>query len=409
MKFSSFQKFIQYVPELLASKKTQDNPDLLQNILVVEAFFILSAMAGLFLYHRLVKRKNRKTLEIRQIIRKRLVYYVKKKKRPDFKFITDNGWNKLPLILPVVESLDTKFKMDVQWLFVMDELLEQVLFPLAREYAMSPWWNRRNWALRCLTLSPRKKDETYFLNFLCDPSTHNRFGAIRPLLKVGSAYSLNVIVEVMEDENRHTQAVFLAMTKFGGDNFYEAIRERLKRELDPAAKRVCIDILSDSLEHSDLFLIKKSLFDHDKSLRLTALRCLGKFKLHHSTQLLISFLSDDMWEVRSLAAKFLGSRKAYQAIPLLVTNACDRNWWVRLNSIQALFDMGDSGRLALTTITKEKDKYAYEMLQYVKALREDKGEGELAKTGTEDFTLPEEGKSTQLELLSNDSDEKKSA
>jgi hypothetical protein len=114
MKFSSFQKFIQYVPELLASKKTQDNPDLLQNILAVEAFFILSAIAGLFLYHRLVKRKIRKTIEIRQTIRKRLVYYVKKKKKPDFKFITDNDWNKLPLILPVVESLDTKFKMDVQ-------------------------------------------------------------------------------------------------------------------------------------------------------------------------------------------------------------------------------------------------------------------------------------------------------
>jgi HEAT repeat protein len=261
----------------------------------------------------------------------------------------------------------------------MDDLLENILFPIARKEAMSPWWTKRNWALRCLSLSPRKQDEIYFLNFLCDPATHNRFSAIKPLLQIGSASSLNVIVEVMEDENRHTQAVYLAMTRFGGEHFYEAIRERLKREHDPAAKRVCIDILSDSLENSDIFLIKRSLFDQDKSLRLTAIRCLGKLEMHHSTQLLINFLEDDLWEVRSLVAKFLGSRKAYQAIPLLLENACDKNWWVRLNSIQALFDMGDSGRLALETITPEKDKYAYEMLQYVRTLQIQKDGEQIAE------------------------------
>lgn len=372
MDFSSFQKFITSVPKLLNDKglKSHEDPEFLQNILTVEVVFILSAMLGLFLFHKIRKYKRRKLKETQKEIRQGLTYFINKNSKPNFNFISENGWDHLPVLLPVVESIDKKFQLDVRWLFVMDELFEQVLFPLARKNAMSPWWIKRNWALRCLSIVPRKQDEALFLNFLCDPSTHNRFMAIKPLLKVGSAHSLNVIVEVMEDENRHTQAVFLAVTKFGGDNFYGAIRERLKREQDPAAKRVCIDILSDALESSDLFLIKKDLFRSDKSLRLTALRCLGKFDMHHSTQLLLGFLKDDLWEVRSLAAKFLGNRKAFQAIPLLVETACDRNWWVRLNSIQALFELGDSGLLALETITPEKDKYAYEMLQYVRTLQE---------------------------------------
>ncbi|MCF8059602.1 MAG: HEAT repeat domain-containing protein [Bacteriovoracaceae bacterium] len=399
MKFPSFQKFIQFVPEILSKDKAQGSSDFLQTILATETVFIISTMVILFLYHRFTKRKIQKIKETRESIKEKLIFFMENNEKTNFDFIVENRWDKLPIILPTIESMNHKFESNIQWLFVMNELLEKILFPLARKDAMSFWWDKRNYALRCLSLSPRKKDEAFFLNFFCDSSTHNRFGALRPLLKIGSAYSLNLIVEIMGDENRHTQAVFLSMTKFGGENFYAAIRERLIREHDPQAKRVCIDILSDSLEQSDLFLIRKDLFDKDKSLRLTALRCLGKFTIHHSTQLLIGFLDDEMWEVRSLAAKFVGARKAYQSIPLLLKNACDQNWWVRMNSIQALFDMGDSGRLALETITKEKDKYAYEMLGYVKALRDDE---ELRNADVFD---PD----TKLALVKDNPDEKKSA
>lgn len=394
---------MEYV-QSLASKftiflKTQggsEHPAFLENILVLEMIMVMLGITILFLFHRFTQIKQRNKREIQREIRNRLLYLVKKKKKPSFGFLMKYGWDEISLLVPVIESLNKEYSEDLQWLFVMDSLLDRILFPKARKLAMSPFWFKRNWALRCLSLSPRKQDETYFLNFLCDPMTHNRFGAIRPLLEVGSAYSLNVIVEVMEDENRHTQAVYLSMTKYGGSNFYEAIRERLKRESDPQAKRVCIDILSESLERSDLFLIKKSLFDKDKSLRLTSLRCLGKFEMHHSTQLLMGFLKDDLWEVRSLAAKFLGLRKAYQAIPSLIENACDRNWWVRLNSIEALFEMGESGKMALETITEEKDKYAFEMLQYVKSVR-----------GIKEETKEEEERI--LSLVSNPEDEKKKA
>ncbi|MCR9203801.1 MAG: HEAT repeat domain-containing protein [Halobacteriovoraceae bacterium] len=364
---------MKYFNALFDNPNGYQHPAILENILLIEMFLVLFGIGILFFFHKLNQQRQTKKRKIQEEIRKRLIFLVENKKKPGFNFLTKNGWNKIKLVLPVVEGINKKYSENIYWLFVMDALLDEVLFPQARDLAMSPFWFKRNLALRCLSLSPRKQDESYFLNFLCDPITHNQFGAIKPLLEVGSAYSLNVIVEVMESENRHTQAVFLSMTKYGGSNFYEAIRLRLQRETDPAAKRVCIDILSDSLERSDLFLIKKSLFDKDKQLRLTALRCLGKFEIHHSTQLLLSFLSDDLWEVRSLAAKFLGKRKAYQAIPKLRENACDRNWWVRMNSIDALFELGDSGRIALESITPEKDRYAYEMLQYVQSIKDEEG------------------------------------
>jgi len=367
MKWSLFPKAWEFIIEFYyRSNFYYDNQSFLGKVLIVEAVLIIFAMSALFLYHKV----NNRTL-------KRL-----KKSQSKLQVLCESylggdevNWNSLvqscqnlSLSLPTLEKLNKNYSENIDWLFLLDELLDNHILPLAREQATSLWWTKRNWALRALSLSPRKKDETLFLNFLMDPIAHNRFAAIKPLIKIGSKSSQNIIIELMKKENRHTQAVYIEMMKIGGEQLFQTIRERLKNDPSPDAKRVCIDILSESLEQSDLFIIKQSISSTDKALRLTAIRCLGKFEVHHSTQILLKFLEDDEWEVRSLAAKFLGIRQAYQAIPNLLKNTSDRSWWVRMNSVSALNKMGYSGQNALETITPEKDRYAYEMVQYVHAI-----------------------------------------
>ncbi len=345
---------------------TYDNQSLLGKILIVETVLICLSMAFLFFFHKINNRKLVKLKKSQFQLNELCLKFIEHS-NADMPTIIKNCQD-LSLCIPTLENLNREHSENIQWLFFIDELLDETILPKARLQARAFWWTKRNWALRALSLSPRKKDEALFLNFLMDPVAHNRFAAIRPLLKIGSDSSKNIVIELMKQENRHTQAVFIEMMKFGGEQLLEVIRKRLKNDPSPDAKRVCIDLLSESLEESDLFLIKQSLHSTNKSLRLTAIRCLGKFNNYHSTQILLGFLEDQEWEVRSLAAKFLGIQEAYQAIPNLLTNTSDRNWWVRMNSVSALNNMGYSGKVALETITPEKDRYAYEMVQYVYAL-----------------------------------------
>ena len=82
MDFPAFQKFIQHIPTLLQEKGSEayGDPQLLQNILIIEFFFILSSILGLFLYHRIVRRRIKNTKSIQNEIKKRLTFLVEKQK-----------------------------------------------------------------------------------------------------------------------------------------------------------------------------------------------------------------------------------------------------------------------------------------------------------------------------------------
>lgn len=368
MDISFASKFISHLNSFyVKSVHFFEHASLLEKAIVLESVLVVSLICVLLLFHKARQKHLVGIYRIQKGLRNYLVNKIETHEKYDPEFFEKNMYE-LNIIVPVIEKLNDEYSQDVHWLYYLDEILENYLFPLARKRALSLRWTTRNWALRCLSLSPRFDDEHLFLGFLFDPKAHNRFASIRPLLNLKSPYSANSIVDVMSGENRHTQAIYIAMMKFGGDRFFDVIRKRLMRESDSESRRVCIDILSESLNNSDIFLIQQDIRSHDKALKLTAIRCLNKFKVHHATQLLVTFLDDEDWEARSLASKFLGDRKAIQAIPKLLKNASDKNWWVRMNSILSLKQMGMAGESALETITPDGDRFAYEMLQHLNTI-----------------------------------------
>ena len=340
---------------------------LLGKVLAIE-FVIIGLTIGVVLFYNKIKlNKYKKSFALQNDIFKFFTQAINKKI-----FITNDSikpeWRKLSLIVPVIVKLNKRFENNTDWLFLLDHLMDNLLLPMARIDSASTHWINRYWALRCMIIDPRANDEEYFMSFLMDPVAHNRFIALAPLLKIGTNYSVHTIIESMKKENRHTRAVYIDLMKNSGRDFLEFVRERLLDEEDPEVRRVCIDIISDSVENSDIFLLRRDIGSTNKQLKLTAIRCLNKFDNFHATQMLLKYLRDDDWEVRSLTSKLLGLRKAYQAIPQLLTNLRDQNWWVRFNSALALAQLDRPGLEALNSVRAEQDKYAYQMAQYVKRL-----------------------------------------
>lgn len=340
---------------------------LLGKVLAVE-FVIIGITIGVVLFYNKIKlNKYKKSFALQNDIFKFFTDAINKKK-----FVSSDAirpeWRKLSLIVPVLAKLNKRFEKNTDWLFLLDHLMDNLLLPMARHDSTSAHWINRYWALRCMIIDPRPSDEEYFMSFLMDPVAHNRFIALGPLLKIGTNYSVHTIIESMKKENRHTRAVYIDLMKNSGRDFLEFVRERLLDEEDPEVRRVCIDIISDSVENSDIFLLKRDIGSANKHLKLTAIRCLNKFDNFHATQMLLKYLRDDDWEVRSLTSKLIGLRKAYQAIPQLLINLRDKNWWVRFNAALALAKLDRPGLEALSSVTSEQDKYAYQMAQYVKRL-----------------------------------------
>jgi hypothetical protein len=360
--------FLKYFPDLreffLSCLDLYVSGSFLEKILIIEASIFISFIFLLISYHEMVQRSLNKRLNAQEKIKKYLIDKISTKQELGLGFF-NKKFRSLQLLAPVLEKINHENIRDEHWIYLRDELLESCLLPIARKQAQSFSWTKRYWSLRCLSIAPRRIDEHYFLKSLLDPVAHNRFAAIKPLLDVKSSTCADSIVKAMTGENRHTQAVYISMMKFGEDRFFDAIRNRLENEMDIDSRRVCIDIMSESLSKSDIFLIKKDINSPDKYLKLTSIRCLNKFKMDHATQLLIGFLEAEEWEVRAISAQFLGDRNAIKAVPKLIENAGDKNWWVRMNSIMALKKMGGTGEAALLTINPTTDKYAFEMINYL--------------------------------------------
>lgn len=339
----------------------------LGKILAAEFIIIAFTIGTVLFYNKFKLKKYKKSFALQNDIYKFISNAINKRVFISIESLKPE-WKNLALIIPVIIKLNKKFETNTHWLFMLDHLLTELLLPMARVDAHSTHWIKRYWALRCMILDPRPCDEEYLIGFLLDPVAHNRFIALGPLLKIGNNYSVQAIIDSMKRENRHTRAVYVDLMKNSQKDFLEFVRERLLDEEDPEIRRVCIDIISDSVENSDLFLLKRDVRSPNKQLKLTAIRCLNKFDNFHATQMLLRYMKDKDWEVRSLTSKLLGERKAYQAIPLLLQNLCDKNWWVRFNAALALAKLDRPGLAALNSITAKQDRYAYQMAQYVKRL-----------------------------------------
>lgn len=339
----------------------------LGKIIFFEFIAIGFIVAVVLFYNKLKLRKLKKSFALKSEVNKLFIEAVNKKiflspdaLKPEYK--------NLSLLVPVILNLNKRFEKNTHWLFILDHFLEYLLLPLARKDSQSPHWMVRHWALRCFMIDPRLKDEQYLLSFLVDPVAYNRFMSLKPLLKIGTEYSVQSMIDTMKQENRHSRNVYGELMKESSSDFVEFIRDRLIDEDDPEIRRVCIELLSDHINTSDVFLIKKDLSSKNKYLKLTSLRCLQKFEGYYASQLMLKYLNDPDWEVRSLTSKFVGDRNAIQAIPQLIKNMGDDNWWVRFNAAISLSKLGRPGLAALNSVCREQDPYAYQMSQYVKRL-----------------------------------------
>jgi len=97
-----------------------------------------------------------------------------------------------------------------------------------------------------------------------------------------------------------------------------------------------------------------------------------------ATAALRGALQDPAWQVRAQATTALGKLGAGQAAGDLRRALSDPAWWVRLRAALALRALGPRGADILGSVTREEDRYAHDMAEYVLGL----GEGALAEYAT---------------------------
>jgi HEAT repeat protein len=124
------------------------------------------------------------------------------------------------------------------------------------------------------------------------------------------------------------------------------------RGILPLAQRICAD------PHTDL------------TLRLTALRALGRMQPDHA--LLESALRDATWEARAVAAGHLRSLRT-GAVEGLRNALRDRNFHVRRNAAHALADLGEPGLGVLREMLDCDDRFARDASRAALGLQQGNG------------------------------------
>lgn len=102
-------------------------------------------------------------------------------------------------------------------------------------------------------------------------------------------------------------------------------------------------------------------------LRLSAVRSLGLIGDRTATDAVARLADDPEWEVRNVVMQALGKLgRGKQHLEVLQAGLSDQSWWVRFTAAQALWQLGQPGREALTTaMTQSPDRYARDMSRQI--------------------------------------------
>lgn len=229
----------------------------------------------------------------------------------------------------------------------------------------SPFWWRRLRAAQALTRLAAPEDLETVHRLLSDSVPAVRLAAASSLARLpspglaaaileqastGHSVVRNHLLEILA----YSRAVVVPVlvTKLGNPG----PSDRLKDLLDLAGLIPDGALLTHIVSHTD---------SRSREVRIAAARALRGLPHHASAAALRRLLKDEEWQVRTQAAASLGAIGATEAVDDLCHALCDRVWWVRLRSAIALRLIGPPGVRALSDFDRERDRYGYDMAQYI--------------------------------------------
>lgn len=98
-----------------------------------------------------------------------------------------------------------------------------------------------------------------------------------------------------------------------------------------------------------------------KNVKIACIKALGQFENQKYEDIILEFLKDREWEVRSAAAKSLGNIGTAKALKPLVVAISDEEWWVRYNSAWSINKL-PGGLESIGDILNGTDRFARDMI-----------------------------------------------
>lgn len=266
------------------------------------------------------------------------------------------------------EKAEQKNQKSIYWDVVKKIISNHVLKPRISLLASSWYWFNRYLAVRCYRIGININDEDLLFKLINDKILIVSINAALAVMNDPSSRLINAIIDTYSKERQALRSTLIHIlidhpTK--NDNLIvEIIVKRLHGEKNLYAKILCYDILTLLKPTSKIDQIAKNDLLHDSvELKIAILNYVLHIDIVMSKSILLNSLNDFHDEVRATAAKLLGHTDDKSIIPYLIQAMHDKAWWVRINSANALANLGDEGVIALESLSPKEDKYAYETAQ----------------------------------------------
>ena len=234
--------------------------------------------------------------------------------------------------------------------------------------ASSRRWSRRLEAARCLALVGTPDDAPSLSRLLNDRRPAVAAAAVTALPRVADAALVREVLDRIVTMPIVVRLYLQTTLRELRELVEPALVERLASTA-PASSLARWVELAGALDLPVALDAVGRLAAHEApTVREAVARALRRAPSRRSADLIAQLLVDASPRVRAAAAHSLGELASSAAVPLLLGAARDDAWFVRYRAVLALSQLGEPGRSALRSLSRDGDRYVADMATLIGGL-----------------------------------------
>lgn len=257
-------------------------------------------------------------------------------------------WRKSRVLLPVFFKLDKQYANNPNWQRVRQDLLVNLILPIARRKARSVFWLNRYYATEVFNMICMPEDEKRIVRLTSDRVPLVYIHSIGAAIKCGSEKAINNVLTRMSKMSWLAQNTSLDAFRNAPPTVSTFIQNRLAKEKNSNVRAACYKILALLPPIEDFNIPHSDLHSDNMQLRIASAKYFVTLKRKDTIPVLTSYLRDKDWQLRLTALQKLGELQAKEAIPSIKECLQDSNWWVRVNAAEILRSFGKEGQQILS-------------------------------------------------------------
>ena len=336
----------------------------ISQLIIVCLLIIFAYMVKLYFYYKSIHHKK-VSVKLEELLRDQIITV------GEFNINSVIGYKHLiGLLIDIINKFDATISVE-KWLDIRHQIIDLIILPAARVFAVSRAWNQRLIACQSFSLSYKAQDEFLVMTLINDSVPLVSINAAILAVQSNSQALIDTIIDCFA-KGRHVQQSFSAHILSSADaTVIPLIKNRLRRETNPYVRAFCYRILMDLPCISEkVETTSEDLRSSNLELKLSVMSYLSHIDPQSSSVSFLKLLDDPVWEVRAKAAKLLGDIRDDSFVFALELTLKDPQWWVRMNAAEALYKLGAQGLSVLRRQDPNVDSFAFEIATQILAIHD---------------------------------------